>query len=358
MISVPKRKEAFIKLGKILIDYCRNEASLSHTKYPSYNTNLDEAVNLSSEHNPWFTNDNIKKAIRAIGQSLSEAEITNWLSMYDNKLTEPSTPLTIGVVMAGNIPLVGFHDMLCVLASGHKLNAKLSTDDRFMLPALFQLLVRLEPEFKDQASFTTNQLRDFDAIIATGSNNSARYFEYYFRSVPHIIRKNRNGIAILTGKETHEELTLLGEDVFSYFGLGCRNVSRLFLPKGYQLPLILDRWEPYAYLANHSRYMNNYSYRKNVYLINSMFHYDNGFVLLLPSDSFSAPIGVVNFSYYEPDFDFQKYLDENRLLIQCIIGGDNNNPLQVNFGKSQQPRLWDYSDGVDTLGFLFSLNKE
>jgi hypothetical protein len=358
MITAAKRKEAFVKLGKILMDYCGNEASVSQTTDHSFNKNLEEAVKLSSEYNPWFTYDNIEKAISATGQSLSEVELTSWLSKYDSKLLEPSTPLTIGVVMAGNIPIVGFHDMLCLLVSGHKLNAKLSTDDRFLLPVLFQILLELEPGFKDQASFTTDQLHDFDAVIATGSNNSARYFEYYFRNVPHFIRKNRNGVAILTGNETHEELTALGEDVFSYFGLGCRNVSRIFLPKGYQVPLILDSWEPYAYLANHSRYMNNYGYRKNVYLINSMPHYDNGFVLLLPSDSFSAPISVVNISYYEPDFDWQKYLDENRSLIQCVVSRDNNHPLQVDFGSSQQPHLWDYADGVDTLKFLSSLNKE
>jgi len=356
MINAVKRKEAFIKLGRILSEYSSNNQSVSVIDKP-FKTILDEAIRMGSEHNPWFTISNILKALSAIGNSLSENELSQWLLLYDSKLSEPRTLLSVGVVMASNIPMVGFHDMLCVLMSGHKLIAKLSSDDRFLLPALIQILEKLEPGFRDQVAFTTDQLHGFDAVIATGSNNSARYFEYYFRNHPHIIRKNRNGIAILSGSETSEQLTALGDDVFSYFGLGCRNVSKLLLPRNYKIPLILDEWESYAYLYNHSRYMNNYSYRKNVYLINSIKHYDNGFVLLHPSDSFSAPIGVVNYSFYEPDFEWQSFLAENRDLIQCIVGREVDSLLHVDYGKSQQPRLWDYADGVDTIAFLLSLDK-
>ncbi|MEI6748459.1 MAG: acyl-CoA reductase [Bacteroidales bacterium] len=355
MITAIKRKEAFIKLGAILTDYSSSNPSFSKIKDKSFQNILDDAVQLSSENNPWFTANNINKAISAIGHSLTESGLTNWLSGYKEDLSVTHHPQTIGVVMAGNIPMVGFHDMLCVLISGNKLNAKLSNDDRFLLPALYQILMKLEPTLGDQVTFTTDQLHRFDAVIATGSNNSARYFEFYFRNYPHIIRKNRNGLAILSGSETKQQLIALGEDVFAYFGLGCRNVSKILLPQNYQIATLLDTWEPYSYLANHSRYMNNYSYRKNVYLINAMPHFDNGFVLLLPSDAFSAPIGVVNFSYYEPDFAFQSYLENNRLSIQCIVGGDSTHPQHVDYGNSQQPYLWDYADGVDTIKFLLSL---
>ena len=355
MITVVKRKEAFIRLGVILLEYYNYGLSVSRKDKP-FNKILDEAIRLSSENNPWFTQINILKAIAAIGNSLAEDELNQWLSQYDTELLESNTPLTIGVVMAGNIPMVGFHDMLCVLMSGHKLTAKLSSDDRFLLPALAQLLVELEPLFNDQIIFTTNQLHGFDAVIATGSNNSARYFDYYFRNYPHIIRQNRNGTAILSGSESREQLTALGEDVFAYFGLGCRNVSKIFLPHDYKIPTLLDAWESFSYLANHSRYMNNYAYRKNVYLINSIPHFDNGFVLLLPSDSFSAPLSVVNYAFYEPDFAWEPFLDENKSLIQCVAGGEIDYQLHVDYGKTQNPRLWDYADGVDTLEFLISLS--
>jgi hypothetical protein len=356
MISVAKRKEAFVDLGLLLSEYSRIAQSDVLIINNPIQKLLGEAVRNSSENNPWFTQNNIFKAISAMGKSLAENEINHWLSNYADNLFHPGKQLTIGVVMAGNIPMVGFHDMLCVLISGHKLNAKLSNDDRFLLPALFQILKTIEPAFEEQVTFTTDQIHVFDAVIATGSNNSARYFEYYFRNYPHIIRKNRNGIAILSGSETAGQLASLGEDVFAYFGLGCRSVSKIFLPWDYPVPLILDAWEPYAYLSNHSRYMNNYAYRKNVFLINTMKHYDNGFVLLLPSDAFSAPIGVVNFSYYQPDFESQSYLDENRSHIQCVVGADSTHPAHVDFGNSQQPRLWDYADGLDTIKFLQSLS--
>jgi hypothetical protein len=355
MINAAKRKNAFVKLGLILSDYCGNNQSLCGNNEP-FKKLLEEAIEQSCLHNPWFTTNNIMKAVSALGKSLCEDELNLWLAKYEREISKPAKPLTVGVVMAGNIPMVGFHDMLCVLMSGHKLSAKLSGDDRFLLPAIFDILAAIEPEFKNHVTFTTDQLHMFDAVIATGSNNSARYFEYYFRNYPHIIRKNRNGIAILSGSETHEQLISLGDDVFSYFGLGCRNVSKLFIPKGYSIPSLLVAWESYSYLSNHSRYMNNYTYRKNVYLINTIEHYDNGFVLLLPSDSFSAPIGVVNYSWYNPGFEWQPYLDANRTLIQCVAAGEMDHPLHTDFGKTQQPRLWDYADGVDTMGFLLSLS--
>jgi hypothetical protein len=355
MVNPIKRKDAFIRLGEALMNALPANLSNDAPAHGAGRPDLDLAISRSFDNNPWFTRNNIVQALTAIAVSLSEQNISTWLSGYDPDLLKTERQRTIAVVMAGNIPVVGFHDLLCVLMSGHKITAKLSHDDRFLLPAIVKMLENIEPGFEGQSTFTTDQLHGFDAVIATGSNNSARYFEYYFEKYPHIIRKNRNGMAILSGQETIEQLTALGEDVFSYFGLGCRNVSRIFLPEGYSIATLLDNWEIYADIANHSRYMNNYTYNRSVFLLNATPHFDNGFVLLRPSDSFAAPISVVNLSYYKPDIDWQAFADENNQLIQCIVSNNSRLPMQVGFGKCQNPRLWDYPDGVDTLRFLLSL---
>ena len=355
MISTEKRKEAFIRLGKTLRNFSTADPNNTDISGIASQPGLVNAISQSMVHNPWFTHNNIIQAIASITESLSELHVNNWLSKYDPKLFEPEFQRIIGVVMAGNIPMVGFHDLLCVLISGHSLSAKLSHDDRFLLPAIVEMLEAIEPEFAGKCTFTTDQLKGFDAVIATGSNNSARYFEYYFGKYPHIIRKNRNGTAILSGHETKEELVALGEDVFTYFGLGCRNVSRIFLPEGYSIATLLDNWEIYAGIANHSRYMNNYTYNRSVFLLNATPHFDNGFVLLRPFDSFAAPISVVNISYYKPGFDWQSFITENSSLIQCVVSREIDHPLNVGFGNSQQPNLWDYADGVNTLQFLLTL---
>jgi len=355
MIYTAKRIEAFIRLGEALMIFVKanqnNDAPFNDANQPA----LSQAIRQSIDNNPWFTCKNIVQAITAIADSLSEQQINDWLSMYNSELLKHENQKTIGVVMAGNIPMVGFHDLLCVLISGHRLAAKLSYDDRFLLPAIVKMLENIEPGFSGQITCTTHQLREFDVVIATGSNNSARYFEYYFAKYPHIIRKNRNGMAIISGQENKKQLTALGEDVFAYFGLGCRNVSRIFLPEGYSIATLLDNWEVYADVANHSRYMNNYTYNRSVFLLNTTPHFDNGFVLLRPLDSFAAPVSVVNISYYKPDVDWQAFINENNSLIQCVISNNRGHPLHVDFGISQHPRLDDYADSVDTLQFLLSL---
>lgn len=355
MISTIKRKEAFIKLGEVLMSFGKTNQNSNSSFHDTNQLALDQAIGKSADNNPWFTHKNIVQAITAIAHNLSENQIDDWLSRYDPELLMPEIQRTIGVVMAGNIPMVGFHDLLCVLMSGHKLIAKLSHDDRFLLPAIVKTLENIEPGFVAETTFTTGKLSGFDAVIATGSNNSARYFEYYFEKYPHIIRKNRNGMAIISGQESAQQLVALGEDVFAYFGLGCRSVSRIFLPEGYSIATLLDNWEVYAGIANHSRYMNNYTYNRSVFLLNGTPHFDNGFVLLRPHDSFAAPVSVVNISYYKPDIDWRAFMAENNSLIQCIVSDNFRYPQHVEMGNSQQPYLWDYADGVDTFQFLLSL---
>jgi hypothetical protein len=307
------------------------------------------AIAAQSE-NPWFTADNVELSLKGITHFLQRDTLTNWLSRYDFNQVEPKK---IGVVMAGNIPLVGFHDFLCVLVSGHTLLAKVSSKDSALITYVANRLCEIEPEFSRHITFTTEQLREVDAVIATGSDNSARYFEYYFRKYPHIIRKNRTSVAILSGTEDQDTLTALGKDVFSYFGLGCRNVSKLFLPESFELSTLLKSWEPYQEVINHHKYANNYDYQKSIALVNKTPFMDNGFVLLLEDYRLVSPVSTVYYQFYKDEVHLRELVNAHREKIQCIVG--TISPATVAFGKAQLPEVWDYADNVDTLEFLMRL---
>lgn len=292
----------------------------------------------AANQNAWFTASNCELALRGILKFLVKDNLERWVSTY----TFADDPKTVGVVMAGNIPLVGFHDMLCVLISGHHLAAKLSSQDTALMRFVIEELIRIEPAFKEYISLV-ERMNEVQAVIATGSDNTARHFEYYFRSVPHIVRKNRSSIAILHGNETDEQLIALGRDVFSYFGLGCRNVSKLYVPKNFDFPRLLGLWERYNDVFNHHKYANNYDYNKSILLINGTPHFDNGFALLTENTGMVSPISVVYYETGEPDLTSEK--------IQCVVSAEGSVP----FGKSQEPELSDYADRVDTLKFLTGL---
>lgn len=292
----------------------------------------------AANQNAWFTASNCELALRGILKFLVKDNLERWVSTY----TFAEDPKTVGVVMAGNIPLVGFHDMLCVLISGHHLAAKLSSQDTALMRFVIEQLIRIEPAFKAYITLV-ERMNDVQAVIATGSDNTARHFEYYFRSVPHIVRRNRSSIAILHGNETDEQLIALGRDVFSYFGLGCRNVSKLYVPKNFDFPRLLGLWERYNDVFNHHKYANNYDYNKSILLINGTPHFDNGFALLTENTGMVSPISVVYYETGEPDLTSQK--------IQCVVSAEGSVP----FGKSQEPELSDYADRVDTLKFLTGL---
>jgi len=245
---------------------------------------------------------------------------------------------------------VGLHDVLSVILSGHVAFVKLSTDDNLLMPALFKILIRLDESVENQLVFADGLMKDMEAVIATGSNNTSRYFEQYFGHLPHIIRKSRSSVAILNGNETEEELKSLGRDVFAYFGLGCRNVSKVFVPKGYQIDRIFNAFYDYNAIINHHKYANNYDYNKAVWLLNSEQLLDNGFLLLKEDSSLASPTGSLYFEYYEDEFELRKNLEERQAEIQCIVSN-----ADIPFGGSQRPALWDYADGVDTLAFLQSL---
>jgi len=301
--------------------------------------------------NGWFTQDNIKFALESWSEALSEENLQQWISNYQ---IEETNPKIVAIIMAGNVPLVGFHDFLSVLITGNKVLAKLSSNDKTLLPYLAKYLISVEPAFKGYIEFTEGRLKDFDAVIATGSNNTARYFEYYFGRYPHIIRKNRNSVAVLTGKETEEELTALADDIFRYFGLGCRNVSKIYIPENYDFEAFFKAMYSWKEIIHNHKYINNYDYNKAVYLMDSFPLLDNEFMLLKEDNGFSSPISVVFYEKYNSIEKLEKELKAQSENIQCIVS-NKSFANKVSFGKAQTPKLWDYADGVDTIEFLLKL---
>jgi hypothetical protein len=315
---------------------------------------LTQLINTEHIYNAWFTPESVTNAVTSIGKMLNADDLSAWLNKYD--LSKSIGQKKIGLILAGNIPLVGFHDVLCVLATGNHALIKASTQDARLIKHVLQMLVAIDNSFADKFSFV-ERLVDFDAVIATGSNNSSRYFDYYFGKVPNIIRKNRNSAAVITGNETKEQLYNLGHDIFDYFGLGCRNVSKLFIPKGYDLATFFEAIEPYHDIINHNKYSNNYGYNRSIYLVGSEQHLDNNFLILREDDSLSSPLAVLFYSYYDDIQLVTDLINAEAENIQCIV---TTAPLQVksqvvDFGQSQQPKLWDYADGIDTMDFLANL---
>ncbi len=300
--------------------------------------------------NPWFTPDNVRLALLSAGKNLTGENLVRWLSAYP-ELHEEHQPVTVGVVMAGNIPLVGFHDLLCVLVTGNRLQAKLSNRDEPLIRAVTDTLTDIEPELASCIEITADRLKDFDMVIATGSNNTSRYFEYYFRNIPSIIRRNRNSIAIIDGTESPGELALLGDDIFTYFGLGCRNVSKLYLPEGYDPAGLITHWQAYEQLRSHYKYSVNYDHNKAIMIVNREPFIDGGFVLLRKSSSLTPPMAVLHYEFYPPGEapDLEREAAGN--MLQCVAGHGH-----LPFGSAQQPELWDYADNIDTISFVLKKN--
>jgi hypothetical protein len=314
--------------------------------------NLIDSIQI---HNPWFTPEFVRKALAATAASLKAANIETWVSSYPDLQDMPSGKYTVGVIMAGNIPLVGFHDFMCVVISGHHFLGRLSSKDDQLLPFLSQVLEYFEPQLSESITFTDEFMKGTDAVIATGSDNSARYFEYYFGKNPHIIRKNRNSAAIISGTESVNEIELLADDIFTYFGLGCRNVSKLFVPENYDVRILLKHFERYAYLINHNKYANNYEYHKAVYLVNLIDHLDTGFLLIKEDEALSSPVGVLFYEFYSNEKMLMDRINKDKEKIQCIVSKASLYPASIPFGTTQKTMLWDYADNVDTLGFLLNM---
>ena len=342
-------------MSKINIKNAINSFSALGKQLAEPDEQLMAIINDEQYHNAWFTPESVLRAVTAIGQMLNEADLTTWLSKYN--LSGDGQPKKVGLILAGNIPLVGFHDVLCVMATGNHALIKTSSQDAYLIKHVLQRLVDIDGSFAAQFSFI-ERLTDFDAIIATGSNNSSRYFDYYFGKVPNIIRKNRNSIALLTGNETAEDMFALGHDIFDYYGLGCRNVSKLLVPEGYIFNFFFESIEEeFKTIIHHHKYSNNYDYNKSIYLVNSDKHFDNGFLMAKEDERIASPLAVVYYSHYTDLQAAQQLLTEQSENLQCIV---TKAPIDVQsqvvgFGQSQQPALWDYADGIDTMDFLANL---
>lgn len=337
-MNLKQRIAAFIQLGK----YIRN---LTEEELESLSIKVEN-------NNNWFTPRQTKFALNEISGMLEEANLREWLSNYQIPSLTPAKP--VGLLMAGNIPAVGFHDLLCVLISGHEVHAKLSSSDKILIPWLSEILNSIEPLFSSKIFFQ-DMLKGKEAYIATGSDNSSRYFGYYFGKFPHIIRKNRTAIAVLDGMENGEDFQSLAHDMFQYFGLGCRNVSKLYLKSKCQLQDLLNEIKGFHLPLSHHKYLNNYDYNKAIYLVNGEAHLDNGFLLVKESKELVSPISVLFYEIYPNLEMLTKKINEDSAKIQCIVSKNAWFPNSVPFGQSQKPNLGNYADNVDTLKFLISL---
>lgn len=303
----------------------------------------------SQNGNPWFTEEFVRYALKEVKNSfLSRPALESWLAGV-----EPAQRARkVGLVLAGNLPLVGLHDFLAVFASGHHAQMKLSSKDQVLLNWLLAEMLALEPLAQQQFE-VVERLSNIEAVIATGSGNTARYFEYYFGKYPNIIRKNRYSLAILDGAESDDELKGLGRDIFLYFGLGCRSVSKLLVPEGYDFQALLPHFQSYEHLIHHHKYSNNYTYQKSILLVNKEAHFDNGFLLVRESEQGSSPISVLHYQTYKSQEELKEIVEAQTESLQCVVG--KSELSTVAFGESQKPGLKDYADGVDTLSFLKAL---
>lgn len=312
---------------------------------------LQAVMHRTEFHNPWFTMANQAEAIQSIAHHFLQRELLEkWVSRYS--VSDMPTGKIVGIVMAGNIPLVGFHDWLCVFIAGHRAQVKLSDKDSFLFPYLIKLLQSWQPAMGEWVE-TVEKLKDYDAVIATGSNNSARYFEAYFGKKPHIIRRNRNGVAVLTGAESPEELKQLGADVFSFYGLGCRNVAKIYVPEGYDFDPLLEALHEYRETILNDKYKHNFDYNYALFILNKVPLKANGCILLKEDPSLTSRIACLHYEYYRDLEQVSRELDMRKEEVQCVVARSGFLPQPaLPFGSTQQPSLQDYADGVDTLAFL------
>lgn len=352
-MSLDKRIQAFVNLGTFLSQY--NTATIEKKKDLLFNDLFFDVfktqIKRAEEYNSWFTKNNVLFALESWSKALTESNIIKWLTNYS--IPEQNSK-TIAIIMAGNIPLVGFHDFLCVAISGHKIKVKLSSNDKYFIPLIAKYLEHIEPDFKGKFEFTETKLENYDAVIATGSNNTARYFEYYFGKHPHIIRKSRNAVAVLNGNETQKQLEGLSDDIFRYYGLGCRSISKIYVPENYNFDTLFKAVYKHKNIINYTKYANNYDYNKAVYLMSLFKIQENGFLMLKEDTSYSSPIASLFYEYYTHIDTLKERLNTDADKIQCIsteLAIDD----AVKLGQTQSPKLWNYADNVDTLKFLLEL---
>lgn len=343
-----QRLEAFYNLRIFLENFLNGRKNPAFAKDAEA---LDKLIDTAFSYNGWFTRENILKALAGICFMLEEKQ----LEEFSQQITEPAKPKTVAVIMAGNIPAVGFHDLLCVLLSGNKILIKQSTDDALLISFMVGYLLKHTSVFNDQIAFSDGKLRDFDAIIATGSNSSALYFEKYFGKYPHIIRKNRTSVGVLSGKESREELSALGYDIFDYFGLGCRNVSKLYVPEGYKFDALFESVFSFGDVINNKKYANNHEYNRAIYLLNNEKFLDNNFLMIRNSDKLHSPISVLFYEEYKTREEVIEKIKGIESELQCIVSGITLPFKTTRFGQTQKPAVFDFSDDINTLEFLNNL---
>lgn len=347
-MSIPQRISAFHDLGQFFLFVTGNETDKNAdlSKYEYLKGSFFEVLKLAEIQNPWFTQDNLKFCLNHWGSILHQEKLENFISTYQSI----SSKKRIGIVMAGNIPLVGFHDLLCALLSGHDAIVKTSSKDEVLMNFAINYLKDFDPSLNSSIELA-KKLENYDAIIATGSNNTSRYFEYYFSEFPHIIRKNRTSVAVLDGNEIRTEIKKLSEDVFRYFGLGCRNVTKIYLPKGFEMNRLFEEFLDWGYIINHSKYANNYDYNRAIFFMENIKFLDNNFILLRESNNLYSPISVLNYEFYTDLNEVKIKLNYSKDLIQCVVGKE----FDTKFGETQKPKLDEFADGEDTMKFLTSL---
>ena len=339
---------SFCQLGKLLEHISTQklwsgfETGVTEIEY----NQLTAIINKQFIYNGWFTKENVLKSLKAWSSILTKEQLEEWSNSYDFA----KEPKKVAVIMAGNIPLVGFHDFLCILMSGHAIVAKMSSDDNTLLPALVDVLIKWEPGLTDRISLHQQRLGKFDAVIATGSNNSMQHFEEYFAKYPHLFRRNRTSMAVLDGSESESDLKNLGEDIFSYFGLGCRNVTHLMVPDDFELSRFFEGIYSFSEVIYNKKYGNNYDYNKAVYLMNKLELLDNNFVLLRNSEELFSPIGMIHYHRYQSKNEIEKYIELQKENLQVIVGKN-----YFEFGQAQKPGLADYADHIDTMTWLNNL---
>ncbi len=347
LMTLQERIEALHILGQAIL-------------HKIYDNEMQAVINRTFYNNAWFTPEQQTLALQSIATSFLHRDILqHWLSSYEATSFARTPRRRVGLILAGNIPLVGFHDVMCIFLAGHKVLFKLSDKDKYLLPFLLAKLCVIDARTAQYFEQVEGKLTDFDAVIATGSNNSARYFEAYFGKYPNIIRKNRNAVAVLTGAESREDLHLLGEDIFQYFGLGCRNVAKIYAPQNYDFNTFLEVMHEFSpRLVSYDRYKNNFDYQMTVLLLNKAVFYHNGCLLLTENEGLASPISVVHYEYYKNMDKLTKHLEAKKAEIQCVV---NKDAFQIGtlpcfkFGQAQCPTVNDYADGIDTMAFLLNI---
>lgn len=330
-MNLSQRINLAVKLGEYII-----------TKHDKW----QEIKEKSFKENPWFLPEFIELATNNIAHQFLQKDILkSWVAKYPDIQEQNNHPKLVGVVMAGNIPLVGFHDFLCVFISGNKCTIKPSSKDETLIKHLVEKLIEWEPLLTNEIKFETLP-KGCDAYIATGSNNSAAHFKYYFRKYHSLIRHNRTSIAVLTGNETDEELSALADDVYLYFGLGCRNITKIYVPDDYNFEKLLRIFSKYNYLADVHKYKNNYDYNLALHILNNKYYMSNGSIILSEDKSLFSPVAQLNYEIYKDVNGILPELQHNT-NIQCIVGKGF-----IPFGQAQKPAVDQYADGEDTLKFL------